>query len=342
MPGVITTSGGNKLRMEYADPNRFNLVNPLHWEEIVGDEEPSESTLTTTESLATLAGYVLNPDLLMPAIVRFLGYSYVENGVTTKFRRHLPMYHPRNPWTRCTRVTVKGEKYDGVTESIYLDSLPIAKYERFRLDAQFEGLPYRVRSDSSVTSEWQRYLTIEPDDASEYIEVQAGQLRYVVPGGGSPHGQPIVGGGRFSVRAERTTLVVTAHGVPWDFICDEFDLPTAFLKAKSKVNSSTFLGKPAGTMLLQDYKPIKKPQPVATVDLDDLYFAADVEMRFGYTDPPRANGSETHRGWLLVPGFGGPTGGIGWYYCETDSAFGSKPLYDSFDMNKLLQHHSLS
>jgi hypothetical protein len=153
-------------------------------------------------------------------------------------------------------------------------------------------------------------------------------------------GNPVAfDGPSLTVQAERSGLIVTAHAVASELVQNDYNIPVKFLACRGRVNSATFLGQAAGTMLLQGYRFVKRPQPIATQSLGRLLFGLNIEMHFGFTDPPRADVAETHRGWLLVPGPYGPTGGEGWYYCETPTA---KALYVTKDFNGLLTHWSLN
>lgn len=346
MPGVITTTTPGGVLRNIA-PGMFDPFNIAKFEWIVGDREPGQADISTGSSIATMSGYLYDRNLLDNARAYFLGYSVVDGA--GKLRRFLPAFHPDNKFLRCTKCSIIGEKYAG--KSVIEDPqepgrLPSPLYERYRFDLTFEGLGYNCKTDAQVddeqSGEWGRFLTIEPTDENETIEVTGGAYKFVDTTGASLiNGKSVYFPGPALVaQAERSGLLVTAYDVNSSLVLDPWGVATKFLSARARVNSTTFLGRAPGTMLLMKYEIVKKPQPMATVSLTELVFGCDVRMYFSFTDPPRADPAETHRGWLLTPGPKGTNGGAGWYYAETVD--GGLPLYSSVNMNALLTKWSLN
>ncbi len=328
-----------------ANPAAFSPQNTLLWEWIAQDEAPEEDTLSTEGSVGSMAGWLKDHDSLWNAVAYFVGYSRTDYpNSSTKLIRWLPAVHPRWPMMRCTTVSVKGLKRLGHADprppfnQLGAYRLPLPKYERYRFDVHFEQPQYNYVPDEIATSEWDRFITIDPADETEIITVDGGQYLYNAPTDASLNAKLVaINSPYLKVYAQRSGLIVTAYQVPMDFIMDFYGLPLHFMAAKGKVNSTTFLGRPPQTMLLQNYEIIKRAQPIATSQFSTLLFGCTVKMHFGFTDPDRAEVSETRRGWNLVPAIRGT--GTKWYgvYNRYDP---TQNLYPEYDMNKLLQHWS--
>ncbi len=324
---------------------RMRLRNETVWEWITGNEAPDEDAFSAMEASALLQGYLYDHRALRDTLATFIGFSYVKN---QQHYRRLPMQHPRWPWLRCDKVTIKGVKFDGKEEPIVGGGMAALqhnpKYQKYRFLIEYRNLPFDCRTDETVTAdgsgEWGRFIELDPVDDSEILTQDGGSYEYDAPG--KPWDDQSFAGPTLKVRVERTDLIVTAHGIAADFILNASGIPTNFLKAKSKVNSATFLTFPAETILLKTYKITKRAQPIATANLDALSFACKVEMTFGYFNPTAGVPAVTARGWNLVPPPGGGNPGslaaAGWYSVKTPAAFGAQPLYQSFDMLRLLQY----
>ncbi len=329
------------------------FLDPTKWDWISGiTDAPDEDTFGQDGvAIANIQGWLLDYRNLNDALVFFMGYSYCDG---TILNRRLPNYHPRWPYLRCTNVSIKGVKLIAEQAepfpTFYEDSLPLPIYSRYRFSLHYEGLPYDVRSDVAVADlgmarEWSRFVTIEPVDEVEIITQEGGMFRYVSTVG-TINNTPFLGPA-LQIRAQRAGLMVTAYGIASDFILDSSGLPTKFLQAKCLVNSATFLGKPAETLLLAGFKITKKPQYIATQNSTSgtglLMFACKIEMHFVYTDPSATDPAETHRGWNLAPG----PGGVGWFYVQSGATLlgvtiPGRSLYYKCDMNALLTHQSLN
>ncbi len=323
------------------------LRDKLIWEWVSGiTEAPEEDTFTASDATAYASGWLKDRTYLTDVLAYFVGFSYVDQSdPLLLLNRNLPAWHPRWPWLYVSRVQVKGTKSQGQDEDANGgEGLPLPLYDRYRFRIYADGLPYEVLSDDDVdfygTGEWGRFLTIDSEDASELFIQEGGNYKYVnTTGVGPKNGTPLIGAG-LRVYAERTNLIVVSYQVAHDLILNEFGIPRKFKIAKAKVNSTTFLGEAPGTMILKSWKIKKTPQPVATQAQNTLLYGLNITMTFGFTDPPRADPAETHRGWLLAPGFDAAHN-AGWYYVETDDAF-HKPLYDGVDFNQLLTHQSFT
>jgi len=316
----------------------FDITNETQWSWIVEDHAPDKDFISDGESVCTISAYLHDQTLLQAAVARCIGYSFVGNDL--KINRRLPLFHPRWPWLWCTKVNVSGEQFDGEDVSEYADSPTIPMYAKYRFDLTFEQLPYFVLSDAAVASqsEFARFTTIEPSDEGEMFGIKAGMMRYVSTDA-TINGKTFSGYG-LKVYAERSGLIVTMYKVPYDFICNSYGIPVKLLAARGRVSSASFLGLGKHTMLLKGWKLRKTTQVVSTFNFDQQSFGCNLELHFGYTNPTRADGvvgGDDFNGWLLAPGFEGPSN-TGWYTVKTSS--GAK-LYDTYDMNALGTHWSI-
>lgn len=351
MPGIIHDNTDNDI---LANPQAFagRVFDKNTFEWIWGDEAPDEDTFAMESGHSFMAGYLKDRDALFDALAYFVGYSELDpGGSLTRVRRWNPAVNPRWPMHRCTQVSVKGVKYDGTTTRLrtYIDSanrLPCTNYSYYRFDVTFAQPQVDYKDDSwtdpaspgVAVTEWDRSITVEPTDETEVISVDGGQYQINAP----THADintvpPFINGPFLKVYAQRAGLVVKSYGLPANYLLNSYNIPVHFLAAKGRVNSTTFLGLPAGTMLLQGFSVSKQAQPLATRAVGALQFGVTVEMRFGYTDPDRAEPSETLRGWQLTAANYG-VGSSGWF--GITNKFNGQALYPSFDMNKLLQHWS--
>lgn len=337
MPGVLTAIYPNRIR---ANPAAFNPRDVDVWEWIVDDNAPDEDEFSFESGTAFMSGWLYDHDALWDALAYFVGMSTVNQDSTNKLDRWLPAVHPRWPMMRCKSVSVKGQEFDGTVNPIGQQNIPfltLPKYARYRFDVQFELLQYDCKADADVTSEWERFLTVDPSDEGETIVVDGGQYRVKAPSVPTLFGIPLtINGPYMKTFAQRSGLIVRAYGIPANFVMNTYNIAEHFLAARGKVNSSTFLGLPAQTVLFQRWGIQKRAQPIATEQVDSLLFGVNVEMHFGYTDPTRAEATETLRGWNVVPVVGGTNK---WYGIEVAAGYpgAGDPLYPGYDMNKLLQ-----
>ena len=323
-------------------PDQFSPFDTNQFDWIVGDEAPDEDTMSQESGVAFMAGYLLDHDALYHALAYFVGYSKTITGVQTYVNRWNPAVHPRWPFMRCDSVSVKGIDFNGREVNmggIGRSQLPLPVYERYRFDISFRQFEYDHKEDNDIASEWERSLTVDPSDEGETILVDGGQYVYKSPTYTTLDGKPVtINGAYLKTFAQRSGLTVRSYGLPHNFLMNEYNIATKFLQARGHVNSTTFLGQPAGTMLLQRWGVSKKAQPIATKAVNALTFGCVAEMHFGFTDPDRAEASETLRGWQLVPGIGTKN----WYGVQghPDTPIAGDSLYPEFDMNQLLQLHS--
>jgi len=357
MPGVLHNMTDWAGLVQQFDPK-----DKLQWQEWVGDEGKRTDTITPGEILNTIQGFVMNPDSLTAALVYFLGVSWVDySGAVPILKRILPAPHPQIANSFARRVEIRGWKYkDKVLAALPPPQppnpapdkrLPYARYDRYFLTVDFGSVDYDVlpdgwlNPDQTPINEWQRFVSIDPDDGGEIVTVAGGCYKYLNPGStGFPDKTPaVIQGPRFQRVIERTDLTIRAHNLPYDFLFDPYNIPRKLMKAKGRVNGDgdgAFLGFNNQTMLLLGFKPRKFPASVPNQTWTVMQFGVDVDFRFSYQEPRKAISTETQAGWLLVPGYS-VRWEDGWFGVTTDGTPTGNPLYSSVRMLNLLTHWSI-
>ena len=335
---------GGRIRVTDFDVNGFNPANPIMWEEYVGDEGKRQDTITHGENLCTLRGYVLDHQFVLPALVYWLGYSWVDQA-TLKLKRKLPSPHPECNFLFASRVQISGWKYKdkmkaNMEKPKFGVRVPFARYEKYLFEIDFTMPMYEVLPDNFVKAngqqitEWERFVSVDPDDETELITVDGGA--YTLKGGNFDGKPNTLHGPWMKKVVERTELTVTAHNLPYDLLFNDSNVPKRLMSYKGKVNESAFLGLNPQTVVLKSFRPKKYPQPVSTETWQVLQFGVDVEFKFSYQEPTKAVATETLAGWNLVPGLDNRWD-KGWYGAQTSAG---DPIYTSKDFNTMLDHWS--
>lgn len=299
------------------------------WKEAVDNYSPRQFTVSRQRSYATLTGWI-EPSKVNACVTYLLGYATPDTSL--KLKRRTPSWHPVFPWLSCTQITdIVGVKFDGKEENIYLGLLDFAVYEKVKITAAFEQLPWKVKEDYQITNEYERWTVIRPKPYVQQFAVEGGSLVFEAAGK-SWDGKPILST-RPLVRQSKTALKVDWMEVPWSFVADTNDVMVHFLDAMGCVNTNALWGRPAGTLLFDDCEVEKYIQPVATQTIGDYEFSANIFMTFKYFDPPRGLGTETRRGWNLWPAVDGK------FYWAKDPVNG-QPIFSSFAHEKLFQRYN--
>lgn len=265
-----------------------------------------------------------------------LGYSQLakENALDpteiTGLRRLTPLPHPDaqvggsddSPGNMfATQITgIRGHKpLAGVSSTLETDINASAKknvFEKAIFEVKYENIGYQVYKDSEVPSwpenEAYRFVEVlEPTPSSSYITLPGGTLNYIRNGGGGPTGQPI----NFNVGKIFSTM---QFKFLWKRLPYDLFIPGAFTKWAKRiwgdpddssvkpllgtVNKTASLGFPAGTLLLENIRPIPVRSP--------FYFIWewDFEITFNYNPNfwnylyyfPVSTAGTTYRGFYLV------------------------------------------
>lgn len=283
-------------------------------------------------------------DKLKAALQWILGVDYVDNN--NNLRRSTPMFHPVHCWAWAESVQVRGISPDGddINAVIWEFQVTPSKWLTYEVDVTF-GMPkYRVLADDeiSVNEEFTRYVSKELTPDAQIVSIENGQVMYAAginPWNLQPHNATIP-----VARRDGAGVVITWHRVPQEYVQAAptgFDvddgLPEKFIQACGKVNSATFFGKPAETMLLTHVTMDKYVSPLITDSIANLYFLYDVHFHFMYVkqldDDIGLGGSESRRGHNLLLG---PN--MKYWYAQ--NATSSKPIFLPVDLRKLFTHHT--
>lgn len=177
-----------------------------------------------------------------------LGWAFRKNG--GGISRVLPDPHPitANFWAYSAKV--EGVGTAGWQEGDYPTDKPgkIIAWTCAKIHAEYRPLPYAVKADANVTSELQRFVSRGTQSASDYMTTSTGGMKFLQSKIllAQPPGR-IIG---------NRTVTYTWHWVP-AAPSDPFVVPNeaTFDSLIGKVNSTTFDGKPPGTVLFLGYDP---------------------------------------------------------------------------------------
>jgi hypothetical protein len=344
--GIIVNSQINppgRLRNGGAtfDPNDL-----AQWREHVLDHGPREDIITHGETRLSVKGWVLGTDSVLPALRYWLGWSEVDYAAPNNpiLRRYLPAAHPELNSCFARQVTINGWRYSHKQVPLDPPGLPVrvpfAKYHNYYMQIEFGSVDFAVRADASIGSEWERFVSITPKDATELVSIPAGIYRLVDPAG-PLSGIPANLNAPLMIHAvERLDLAIKVWNLPLDFVCNGFRFPMKLAKAKGKVNRTEFLGMPPQTFLFRHPEIEIFPMPVATESWDTARFGCNLTIHGTYQEPVKKHADEVLAGWNLTPATDRLYNGVGWYGARTETT--NKPMYSWCEMNNLLTHWSVN
>jgi hypothetical protein len=252
-----------------------------------------------TDSLSKLRGF----------IQLALGVDYVQQqGGTFFLRRQLPLFHPIHTSLYCDAivsingVAIRGD--DPNEWSVTLQTTTPNKWDKHEVVLSFGVPKWRMRGDSQVTKEPQRYTQFRLNPSVQLVSVdQGGIVLDGTPGSNKPTLHA-------AQRRESAGVIITWYRVPAEWLYNTadadfgFSLPRKLLKAQGRVNKSVFFGEPAETMKLMKVD-LGEPYVMPLItdiqgDQDEIhnpYFAYDVTMFFEWCDPePRGKAGEDRHG----------------------------------------------
>lgn len=246
----------------------------------------------------------------------------IKNG--TAIQRTLPAQHPFMKNMYCASIDVEGEAPFGQDQF----NSGVANWKRWRTKVYWETPPYAVLSDNQIivyagsnAPETFRYFTLVNYQAnSQVYQRRQGTFSYSsqAPGlSGNLVQIPESGGASqvvTKISEEYLWVQVPDNGL---FSGGFPGAPANILAAIGCVNNSTFLGRPAGTMLFDNWHPVARTYPAEPIDLNLQPFQVprcwDVQLRFIYFNPPSGMPNGTTAGGQfghnLVPH---PNNGL-WY-----------------------------
>ncbi len=345
-------------------PNKFNFTLQVatdrpsnrvagtnFWLEHVGNNSPGGDEFSSKFARSTLYAYVPDEaDVMFDFINSVLGFSYVDG---TTLKRINPLQHPkyRNLWA--SRITdSRGIQYEQrkTTNNIAPPQLrEYAGYDRRLCAVEFAPVRWKLKEDSDVkidtgsgveTREWLR--NVEHDNNPKVYDVsitpENQQFFY-------QEGPPVDKGfqGEINYLEVKSSITLRWRNVPETFVYDtvsyDFGLATKISAAAGKVNSATWAGYPAGTLLLLEPEIDRYLSgTLYSIDGTDPKMMCDVMLPIIHFDPPNLG---TYKGHNLKPWWGTETSFI--YYLVTNKKANASAIriYQSYDFKKLFEHWSV-
>jgi hypothetical protein len=275
-----------------------------------------------------------------------LGWSYADQESPFKLHRDNPQAHPRFAWLTASTVTFNSLGPVGVEDvgtkvpGVFSSSLPVAKYEEVEATVRFTDRPWAFITDDqlavvelfSASGEACRNTYFEVSPTIEIISAEG--LNNIKFQHGPKANQEIPA--PFGTLMSKCNKTLNWMWVPHEFISGSDALqfaPTKINACVGRVNSATFLGHPAGTLLLQAPQYQRFRFPVLTANGTYGYFGWNIRFPMQFFDPTRGTGSsDAYRGHQCVP----DRDTLLWY--GAIRASGSDKLFPEADFNTMFTH----
>ena len=276
----------------------------------------------------------------VPVVQEILGAAKY-NRTTGNLDRTLPVRHPEFDWLYASRITsVKPMKW---LDKLRLPFGTISGYLYSILTIVFTQPRWTMLPDSQIDSlygsprqEWRRFVERRPEPSGDVLSRPNNSLKWAETGGvsgpavGETINEPL---GQFLPKA---TEILVWKRVPQVGLFSDGGTgqPTNVYAAVGTVNNATFLGRPAGTLLLQPPRlvPLEVPTIPAAVganeNLGQPAIFYDVELPMLHFDPP--NGGAT-RGHNLAPFKNGK------WYKVVDVLTGTTSLFPTSDFSNIFK-----
>jgi len=250
-----------------------------------------------------------------------LGYGETwDDAGTTRLSRLLPQVHPYYPDLIATKVTqVKGFKWTGnevpdVGGAYSYTDQQLSRFDKAEVTVLYEHRTFDLAEDVVIydgLTEFDRYVVrgdVQP--GAEYLQLPGAALKYKRSSGSSaPNDFPIPFSPGKILPQERFTL--TWHRVPenvWTPDSGLYDYvyglnAYAGVPAYGAINKTTFYGRPPGTVLLENLRPILLRSPLG------IGWEYDIEYHFAFNP----------RGWNYLYHWDPAGTASGWYFVTSGS-----------------------
>lgn len=336
----------------------------------LGGTQPGGGDSFSLEAAEAVLVYLIDWRKRRGFIRWLLGFSYADKGAPYRLHRENPQCHPQFPELTATTVTLTSiapkantseskpavpanrANYPSVlvgntiSKSGYYDSC-FATVRFTRRNWQFYP-DERIVND---TDELDRNCLVTPTPVVELLQAEGGtsQLRWSETS--APVGSPPVGGppisfpeyvitNIFAERVSKVKLILEWNWVPESYLSNDssFFFPQKLFDCVGRVNDRPFLGKPAGTLLMDAPKMDRFRFPVSTFDAIGGYYGWNISIPITYFNPtlgvPDTNPLDNAkaRGHRTMPW---RANGL-WYGCtreKTDARF-----LEEIDFTRLLSH----
>ncbi len=299
-------------------PQNASYVGVPAWQSVDDGKGAISGSFSVNQSTAT-EEWDIYQSQWQTFVAMILGYS-VSGGRGGGIRRTLPRQHPQFVNMYASRVSnTQGIAPTG-TSARMIDGgkagALTAEWQLLRCTIQYETPSYLITPN--VNAEWQRYLMLSVAPTVEFVQKRIGCFLFAAgtPGNG---GKAIPDSGGSALIYSKTRLTFTWVQVP-DFGLFEGGFGSGgrslnIENGLAKVNLTTFMGYPPGTLLLEGWNP--RPHYYPTTIPGNVGISArlwDVDLIISYFDPPTdptfiATYPTAPRGHNLVPH---PTNGY-WY-----------------------------
>ncbi len=329
--------------------------------ELIADTAPSGANFTQDVQESTRV-FKVPANKVRSAVRYFLGYSYVDPA-TKRLKREAPDWDPEYPWLFAHAVGLTPEVVEsnpdnpnGEPYNLSPFAVGEAKYARYRhviMTVQYRSFRCRFLPDSSITAaadEYKRYVQTTVSPTIEILSADgASQLKFAETSAGGPTvtPPPYTNSTAFpapiGVLLPKAKITLEWLNVPRDYLSLNPDVlfPQKLFECMGTVNNATFMGFPAGTLLMQPPELIEVPTPVASDTVGDVDYQVlqqvNVRIPLDFFDPLTGAVSPLTRGHNLMPFRGNNR----FYLCTRD---GSPDLDKAFlrytDFSQIFTHVS--
>lgn len=284
---------GNLPETEFLFSSSFTEAD---WLEAVNLYSPSQFSVGRRKAVATLTAYIEDFNKLKACIHWLRGYSWVDSD--KNLRRVRPARHPIWYNLVCTEILeVTGITFDSKQEVVVEGmDLPFALYEKFKITASFNTVPWLIYEDSEVETEDERWTTFSPKPYVDLYEIPSGQVKFNAPGE-AWHTTPVIA--PILVRSQKSLYELKWFDVPVEFIRDADGALPKLDAAIGKVSADTFAGKEIGEWLIDDIDVDIQNDPIVGDMLGTPGRMADVTFKMKLWQPVNANTTSTVHGWNL-------------------------------------------
>ncbi len=278
--------------------------------EMIELTQPGGGESFSLESGEATSVYLVPWDKQRDFIFKFLGFSYADKGSPWRLHRINPVYHPRFPWLTATTVSftsvspLKNDDDSGTEViGVYPGGIKVGQYNYVIATVRFTDKPWTFLEDADLLdpdfplvpaylSEPYRNTYFTPSPSVEVISAEGlSTIRWAnnqfLPS--APHN---VIPAPFGTLMSKTLLAFRWMYVPNEYISGSDSLaftPKWIDSCVGHVNSTDFLGYPAGTLLLQAPTYERFRFPVPTIDGTYGYFGWNIGLNFQFFDPPRGS-----------------------------------------------------
>lgn len=297
------------------------------WKEVVADTGGGGASFSWDAQENTRQGYI-KWNKQRAAARHFLGFAYADTAAPWRLHRENPQWDPDYPWLYAHSISFSPMVVKANTanpnNSPYVES-PFAvgnyssNYEWVLATVKYRAFRHKFLNDGDVPTaqeEYKRNCTFTSAGRVEVLSADgASQLKFAetsAAGGGILAGPNIAGAGTafpapIGILLPKLQLNVEWTGVPNDYLSSNANvfIPTKILTCLGKVNSTAFLGFPAGTLLMQPFEYTEFTWPVASDTANqsvyELLRGVNIRLSVDYFDPTPGAAVPVTRGHRLMP-----------------------------------------